>query len=266
GFSATSSSGGENARDGNSLLYTPADGFRGLDSFVYSISDGNGGTDSATVTITVPNAAPEAVNDDLLLPLTIDKAIFDVLANDVDLNGDDLYITDFPSTLPRGSMLLTKYFIQLNREVVIYIPISLDSTDPKAVNGTDPRAVNGTESFSYSISDGNGGTSSATATILIVNAAPEAVNDEVTVQVGTTSTIDVLANDTDTGDFNDDVLSVTGFSAISDQGHPITRDGNSLRYTPAIDFSGTDSFEYSISDGNGGIDSATVTITVEMMT
>ncbi|MBC6454208.1 MAG: cadherin-like domain-containing protein, partial [Hormoscilla sp. SP5CHS1] len=32
--------------------------------------------------------------------------------------------------------------------------------------------------------------------------------------------------------------------------------------TPADGFAGTDSFEYSISDGNGGIDSATVTITV----
>jgi hypothetical protein len=36
----------------------------------------------------------------------------------------------------------------------------------------------------------------------------------------------------------------------------------SFSYVPAQDFNGTDSFEYQVSDGNGGFDTATVTITV----
>ena len=36
--------------------------------------------------------------------------------------------------------------------------------------------------------------------------------------------------------------------------------------TPADGFRGTDSFEYSISDGNGGTDSATVTILMKKFT
>ncbi|MBC6420749.1 MAG: cadherin-like domain-containing protein [Hormoscilla sp. SP5CHS1] len=90
------------------------------------------------------------------------------------------------------------------------------------------------------------------------NVAPEAVDDEATVEVGATGTIDVLANDTDG---NGDVLSVTGFSASSSQGGTITRDDNRLLYTPGS--SGTDSFEYSISDGNGGTDSAIVSLSLQ---
>jgi len=85
------------------------------------------------------------------------------------------------------------------------------------------------------------------------------------VSLGTTGTIQVLANDTDG---NGDDLSVTGMTATSSQGGTIVRaspSGNSvniLHYTPTSGFRGTDSFEYSIEDSNGGIDSATVTITV----
>ena len=35
-----------------------------------------------------------------------------------------------------------------------------------------------------------------------------------------------------------------------------------MTYTPDAGFSGTDTFDYTISDGNGGTDTATVTITV----
>jgi hypothetical protein len=41
----------------NTITYTPATGYSGLDSFTYTISDGNGGTATATVSITVNAAA-----------------------------------------------------------------------------------------------------------------------------------------------------------------------------------------------------------------
>lgn len=39
--------------DGDTVIYTPNDGFEGTDTISYTISDGNGGTDTATVTVTV---------------------------------------------------------------------------------------------------------------------------------------------------------------------------------------------------------------------
>ena len=36
-----------------------------------------------------------------------------------------------------------------------------------------------------------------------------------------------------------------------------------MTYTPSLNWSGTDSFTYTISDGNGGTDTATVTVTVD---
>src|SRR5262249_15460197 len=41
-----------------------------------------------------------------------------------------------------------------------------------------------------------------------------------------------------------------------------TTDGLTITYTPYPDFNGTDSFMYTITDGHGGYDSATITITV----
>ncbi|MBC6472758.1 MAG: tandem-95 repeat protein, partial [Hormoscilla sp. GM102CHS1] len=242
-FSTTSSLGGKNARDRNSLHYTPAAGFRGTDSFEYSISDGNGGTDSATVTITVPNRAPEAVNDEATVELGQITRI-EVLANDTDGNGDQLSITGFPTISSQGNTISET--INSDDDSLLFFSIK-------------PEGFRGIDSFVYSIEDGNGGSSSATVTITIPNKAPSAVNDSTIVSLGTTGIIEVLANDTDD---NSDVLSVTSFSQNSDRGGTIAREGNSLHYTPAAGFHGTDSFEYSISDGNGGIDSATVTITV----
>ena len=42
----------------------------------------------------------------------------------------------------------------------------------------------------------------------------------------------------------------------------VTFTGSDVTYTPDADFFGTDSFTYTISDGNGGTDTATVNVTV----
>ena len=252
GFSETSSQGVTIARDGNSLHYTPADGFRGIDSFEYSISDGNGGTDSATVTITVPNEAPSAVNDEATVRLGTTGTI-DVLANDIDSNGDNLSVTGFSETSSQGVTI---------------------ARDGNSLHYTPADGFRGIDSFEYSISDGNGGTDSATVTITVPNEAPSAVNDEATVRLGTTGTIDVLANDIDS---NGDNLSVTGFSldpVLSEFINilrlatlEISSDSKSMILTNNIFPIGevnsyVGNFEYSISDGNGGTDSATATITL----
>ena len=75
-------------------------------------------------------------------------------------------------------------------------------------------------------------------------------------------TLAVLVNDTD-ADVGD-VLTITGFDVNPSHGTvAIAADGKTALYTPTEDFSGTDSFVYIISDGHGGTDFATATVTLE---
>jgi len=60
--------------------------------------------------------------------------------------------------------------------------------------------------------------------------------------------IDVLANDRD---YNNDLISIKDFDAISQNGGSITQVGNVLRYTPATDFIGRDYFNYTAESGQG---------------
>jgi hypothetical protein len=70
-------------------------------------------------------------------------------------------------------------------------------------------------------------------------------------------TIDVLANDTDP---DGDTLKVGSVTPPTNGSTGIN--GGGAEYTPAQDFNGTDSFNYTVSDGNGGTATATVTINV----
>jgi Bacterial Ig domain/Right handed beta helix region len=90
------------------------------------------------------------------------------------------------------------------------------------------------------------------------NTDPDAVDDNVTIlEDSGANTIAVLSNDTDA---EGDTLSVT---AVTQGAHGVVaNNGTSVSYTPAANFFGSDSFTYSISDGNGGSDTATVNVTV----
>jgi hypothetical protein len=88
------------------------------------------------------------------------------------------------------------------------------------------------------------------------NLGPDAVDDSAATTVDSPVTIAVLANDTDP---DGDALTVT---AVGDPPNgDASTNGTTVTYTPAAGFVGTDTFTYSISDGQAS-DSATVTVTV----
>ena len=93
--------------------------------------------------------------------------------------------------------------------------------------------------------------------LTILNAAPVALADEATTPEEQPVNIAVLDNDSDP---NGDALTVV------DPGTPAhgtaTTDGTTILYTPAPDFSGTDTFTYTVEDPAGLADSATITVTV----
>src|SRR5204863_287417 len=84
---------------GTNLLFSPSTNFNGTTTIPYTISDGNGGSASATVTVTVTpvNDPPVAVDDSATTPEDVAVSIAP-LANDSDLDGDSLTITDATTT------------------------------------------------------------------------------------------------------------------------------------------------------------------------
>jgi outer membrane protein OmpA-like peptidoglycan-associated protein len=228
---------------GTGLTFQPDAGFTGTATFTYTISDGNGGTDTATVTVTVAtgNVPPNAVDDTATVAEDSGPTVIDVLGNDSDGNGDTLTVTSV--TQPAGGMVV------LTGGVVTFQPNA---------------EFNGTTTFTYTISDGNGGSSTAMVTVNVtpVNDPPNADDDIATVAEDSGAmTIDVLGNDTIAPDA-EETLTITSVIQPVNGTVVITGGGTGLTFQPSPNFNGTTTFTYTISDGNGGTDTATVTVTV----
>ncbi len=94
---------------------------------------------------------------------------------------------------------------------------------------------------------------------VLINRAPVAVNDSVTVDRNAAATsVNVLANDSDP---DGDALTITEVTAPANGSASIS--GAAVLYTPRAGFTGSDSFSYTISDG-ALTATATVSITVRI--
>jgi hypothetical protein len=94
------------------------------------------------------------------------------------------------------------------------------------------------------------------------NSSPIAADDSATTTQGTSVSINVLANDSDP---DGDLISVASVAPGAFGTTAINPDQTVL-YTPAPDFAGTDSFQYVVTDGAGGSATAQVTVSVEANT
>ena len=94
--------------------------------------------------------------------------------------------------------------------------------------------------------------------LIPVNGKPLANDDTASVREDDSVKVAVLQNDSDP---DGDNLTVTVIS--NPQNGSLVQLGDTLKYLPAQDFFGSDSFQYQIDDGNGGLDSAVVRVTVK---
>ncbi|NJD67632.1 MAG: hypothetical protein FIA90_02990 [candidate division NC10 bacterium] len=90
------------------------------------------------------------------------------------------------------------------------------------------------------------------------NRPPIAGDDTAVTDANASISIAVLGND---GDPDGDSLTITAVMQGS-QGGTVTLNGVTVTYTSPTNWSGTDSFTYTISDGRGGTATASVTVTV----
>lgn len=202
------------------------------------------------------NFAPTATNDSFTV--NEDTAItFDVRTNDTDANGDALTVTQINGTAISASSPVT----------VTGGVVSLGADG--RLTFTPTANYNGSPSFTYTVSDGKGGTATGTVngTVTAVNDAPVATNDTFTMaEDGTPAVINVRANDTDV---DGDTLTVTAVNGtamtangVAVTGGIVTLVNGNLVFTPAANYNGSPSFTYTVSDGKGGTATATVTGTV----
>jgi len=91
----------------------------------------------------------------------------------------------------------------------------------------------------------------------VTNNAPVAKDDKATTTQKVAVTIPVLANDSDE---DNDALTIVMFS--QPKHGVVTRNGETLTYTPKGGFTGDDSFNYTISDRHGGTDKAKVLVDI----
>lgn len=91
------------------------------------------------------------------------------------------------------------------------------------------------------------------------NIPPVAHPDSAEVWKNSSATIDLLANDTD---YELQPLTVTNLTAPS-HGSLVNHGDGIVTYTPTEDYLGADSFDYTISDPAGGIDTSSCYITVD---
>ncbi|MGI2935857.1 tandem-95 repeat protein [Vibrio diabolicus] len=206
-------------------------------SFSYDIIDDDGGVINGTANLDIKpvNDAPIATNDAIQTDED-SQVVIDVLANDSDIEGDDLSITSASVSEKQGIV-----------EIV----------DGKLVF-TPAENFNGNATISYTISDGElEDEAQVSVTVNSVNDAPIALNDATITEEDTSVTIDVLPNDTD---IDGDALSIESASVLSDQGQVEIIDGK-LVFTPTENFNGDAEITYTVTDG-ALTDEATVKVTV----
>ena len=224
---------------GGGCSYTPVADYSGPDSFQYTISDGHGGTDTATVNITVtPENTPPVADDDAISTLEDNAGATNVLVGDTDVDGDTLSVSTSAPTAAHGTVSCAA------GGVCTYTPSA---------------NYNGPDSFDYTVSDGRGKSDTGTVTVTVLpgNDAPLAVDDSLSTPEETAGQVDVLPNDTD---LEGDSLSVTG--STNGAHGTASCDATTCTYTPALNYTGADTFTYTVSDGNGGTDTGSVSVTV----
>jgi hypothetical protein len=218
------------------IIYTPAAGYSGTATFKYKVKGADASTATATVTVTVnpfvgPTANADAATTGQNIPVTTT-----VLSNDITGDGtiNEVTITGQPAN----------GVATLNAKAIVYTPAA---------------TFTGTNTVNYKITDSNGKTSTAALTITVVAIQPAVANeDNATTAKNAAITLNVTANDTAGNS------PITAVTVASNPAHGTVSENadKTITYTPDNNYTGLDSFSYTIKNGYNTTSTATVNITV----
>ncbi|MFS4469425.1 Ig-like domain-containing protein [Maribacter sp. 2210JD10-5] len=234
----------------DTITYTPNPGFEGTDTLEYTVCDTMDNCDTATITITVGTPPMlDAVDDVVSTP--VDTAVeIEILENDINIPSDGTLTFTDPS----------------NGTIVVNDGGTPDDISDDTVTYTPNAGFEGTDTLEYTVCDTMDNCDTATVTIT-VGTPPmlDAVDDSVSTPSDTEISIDILDNDINIP--SDGTLTFTdpsnGTIVVNDGGTPNDITDDIVVYTPNSDFSGTDTFEYTVCDSMNNCDTATVSIDVE---
>ena len=253
-ISTAPSEGGQATIENGKVRYTPNPSitiFPYTETFQYTMNGGGTTSATATVSMLVVNRA-NTLNvraDAFSVPAGSVSNTLNVLENDNILpgNGEDLDIISVTAPA-HGTVTVT------NGVALSYTPAA---------------GFLGTETFSYSVTDGLGGTGTAQVTVkvgyLTINSDifSVAFDDPSKTADNGTTVLDVLANDSvlQGGNGQLTITNITPASAAIGT-ISVTPGGASLTFDPAAGATGQQNFTYTVSDIGGRTSTGTVTVVV----
>jgi len=236
-------------RDGLFVTFKPVPDHFGFAGFTYTLADPDGATSTAAVELFfLPvNDAPRSRDDAQVIRLerTTDITVSKLLSNDFDVEGDAFDIEGVHSEF--GGTLVYD--------------------DASGIISFTPDAL-GLAGFSYDLVDARGARSTIQVPITVIplNDPPIARDDGGFITLEDTVLVidpaDLLANDTDNTDPIDDVITLSGLDRFAENGRVALNADGLIEFTPRSDYNGDAGFLYQITDGNGGFDTAYVSLTI----
>ena len=222
--------------DAPSLIYMPEVDYNGPDSFTFTVSDDADAVSAparVSIEVTPVNDAPVAKSQSVAVDE--DGAVAIVLAGS-DVDGD---IVAYQVTAPPRHGTLGG-----DAPSLTYMP-EVD--------------YNGPDSFTFTVTDGDGTVSTpadVSITVTPVNDAPVAMSQSVAVDEDGAVAIVLAGSDVD-GD-------IVAYQVTDPPRHgTLGGDAPSLTYMPEVDYNGPDSLTFTVTDGDGTVStSADVSITV----
>ena len=227
-----------------SFTYEPNPNFSGTDIFTYKANDGATDSNKAIVKITVTpvNDAPVAVNDSASTVEGV-AIILDVLTNDMDVDQDQLVVTNIVHDGINASVTINA------DNTLIYSPNT---------------GYTGPDSLTYTANDGLLDSNIATVTLTVnirVNSNPIAEDDYASTTRNTPVTIDLVTNDHDPdGTIDPDTIAIV---TLPTRGGTVAIVTGGVIFTPKKNFRGTDVFTYTVNDNEAATSNiATVRVNV----
>ncbi|MEZ5840751.1 MAG: tandem-95 repeat protein [Hyphomicrobiales bacterium] len=242
------------------IVVTPRPYFFGDAYFDYTVRDGAGLTSVGRVNLhvtpvnNIPELHADLIDTDEGEPILEDYpvliAVADLLANDIEHDGDPMTVTGVRNAEGGEAELLAN-------GTILFTP---DAN------------FHGDASFIYVVDDGQGGVSEATATVRYtsVNDRPVARDDSYTDNAFTflrgfeDQPIEIPISELMKNDFDIEGLGLS-FESFNDaiNGDVVMTDHGTLVFTPDADFWGVATFAYLVSDPDGAVDDALVTLWFE---